>query len=852
MSSHNLGIESLLKLVKRLVNPLLERQYYWVIVKPKETDDLAKLFSKIEFLLRSKLGESSLDNISHFLEKLRSMLLDGKLSSDEETEVKISIAADNSSSTFQPLKEVLEEAFKKYFPDAAETDIAEVLYGQNGVYELVHLWCLTVIRHEESVKSNLAQKKEELLCELTRRRDESKDKRKDEGQGKQPVNEETLSVLSEVTSNIFEHLVYSLLTGEYIRDDNYSKILGDIRLAICNKLDEDEKDKVYYIHPTLVYLSRLCDEMIKMCQVFRVQLGLEGYEHVQRVFVVKEYDYIRLRTYVGGSSCPEEREARVFYELGMKLIEMTKIDMAYSMDERRFGVLTSLYSSCSYWLKSPAHLDIPGFIRELPKRTGASSILEMIKVKSAVLLTQWVESLSSDKSDKKESIFISQGEIYLSNSSGAGSKPVSSLSFVKCCRDSGKDRCQPVSKVPWTLSGKHVVDYNQYVENDLSLREKVEKVKGFDCSKMDHRASLRTELGAVCQGDHCIPPEYALALLNKIDELYDLAEKGEETSTIPLQYLAVYVRDLINRAQRGIELLGQGVGYQAQKRKKFESSFYAIGENGTPIFISSYEVNALALNEVTSDVLPKYRALHSQLLAKQAEDLSVKLETKTDELSRIEAKTAKLSVQLEAQKQDFTTNLEAQKRELSVQLEVQKQNFATGFKTQMQYLTDNFKTQKQYLTDDFENIKREVNQVASDTRKESMTLLSIFAAVMAFLVGGTAVFRDTDQSLADYLIVFGSMVLLAGLLLKVLYLKKFEWEYVQVDMGRLKKVGRGVRYWENFFLTIAMLFAIILVIGGWCLREAERGKAKTEQVFQADSLHTEREILLLREAKSVK
>ena len=113
-------------------------------------------------------------------------------------------------------------------------------------------------------------------------------------------------------------------------------------------------------------------------------------------------------------------------------------------------------------------------------------------------------------------------------------------------------------------------------------------------------------------------------------------------------------------------------------------------------------------------------------------------------------------------------------------------------------------------------------EAAQDTRKESISILSIFVALITFISVEISILKDTS-SIADYLILTVTIYIFISSIIGVLYFKSIEGnqEKNPSDNGQEKK-GKKLRDYSRITLSISIVVAVLIFVAGFVLKLAEK------------------------------
>ena len=219
-------------------------------------------------------------------------------------------------------------------------------------------------------------------------------------------NDHIYTKLDDIIKDLWISFSKSLLEGEFLKDAKYHIKLQDIITEIKLTYDTSSQEETIYLHPILPFIHELCQELSYMCLRIRVQIeeSQEEASSKRKVFHAPVSDLAR-KLYAGGVNSREMLKAKLFHDLGKKLIEMTRIDISGIIDDQAIPPLLLLYKQCER-LKDDKKDSIH---RDFPTDTDIKAIFKAICAKTSLLLFQSfykpvVSPNNPRKLDKNESI----------------------------------------------------------------------------------------------------------------------------------------------------------------------------------------------------------------------------------------------------------------------------------------------------------------------------------------------------------------------------------------------------------------------------------------------------------------
>lgn len=567
--------------------------------------------------------------------------------------------------------------------------------------------------------------------------------------------------LDDIIGDLWTSFSKSLLEGEFLKDSDYSIKLQAIITKIKLTYDTSSQEESIYLHPILPYIHELCQELSYMCLRIRVQIE-ESQEEAsckRKVFHAPVSDLAR-KLYAGGMNSEEMLKAKLFQDLGKKLIEMTRIDISGIIDDQAIPPLLLLYKQCER-LKDDKKESI-----DFPTDTDIKAIFKAICAKTSLLLFQSfykpvVESDNSRKLNKDESIknpytrakkfeILYEGNRYYVEKEGEKKEnllhyKINEFDNLTPFKGSLSDESTDIQK------------YNKYVT------EENKKEKGKEKGKEKWKDVLQNEeeQNKILEGllndpkninsDHLIyfrSLDLLLALMKRLKEMKEESQKKEEgKNNYDTNKYAQALEHLLKCFSEWIQSYKDFVSAE-QKRNKFEDSFYLVKEDDKeqPIFISSYGCKLIHTQALQDEAYPKYNRLYRQWIS-------------------------------EAQDEAVDRALKKINEDVSKHQE---------------------KAQKEITT--------EINKVQADSRRESISTLSIFVALLSFISGGISILKG-ETDVKDYLILTSTLYFFIAAMIFFLYFKAIEGDNPKKKFNSAKIV-----------LAVSMGFAVILIAVGLCIK----------------------------------
>lgn len=574
-------------------------------------------------------------------------------------------------------------------------------------------------------------------------------------------NDKTYIILDDIIKDLWTSFSKSLLEGEFIKDAEYSKKLEEIITKIKDIYDTSLQKETIYLHPILPFIHELCQELSYMCLRIGVQIE-ESQEEAsckRKVFHAPVSDLAR-ELYAGGVNSGEMLKARLFHDLGKKLIEMTRIDISGIIDDQAIPPLLLLYKQCER-LKDDKKTH-----RDFPPVTDIKAIFKAICAKTSLLLFQSFykpvvksnnpRELDTDKSIKNPYTRAKKFEILYEGNSYYVEKEGENEENLLYGKIEEFDNLTPF-KGSLSDESTDIQKYNKYVT------EENKKEKGKEKGKEKWKDVLQNEeeQNKILEGllndpkninsDHLIyfrSLDLLLALMKRLKEMKEESQKKEEgKNNYDTNKYAQALEHLLKCFSEWIQSYKDFVSAE-QKRNKFEDSFYLVKEDDKeqPIFISSYGCKLIHTQALQDEAYPKYNRLYRQWIS-------------------------------EAQDEAVDRALKKINEDVSKHQE---------------------KAQKEITT--------EINKVQADSRRESISTLSIFVALLSFISGGISILKG-ETDVKDYLILTSTLYFFIAAMIFFLYFKAIEGDNPKKKFNSAKIV-----------LAVSMGFAVILIAVGLCIK----------------------------------
>ncbi len=591
-------------------------------------------------------------------------------------------------------------------------------------------------------------------------------------------NENRHIILDEIIKDLWTSFSKSLLEGEFLKDSDYSIKLQAIITEIKHTYDTSPQEETIYLHPILPFIHELCQELSYMCLRVRVQIEecQEEASSKRKVFHAPVSGLAR-KLYAGGMNSEEMLKAKLFQDLGKKLIEMTRIDISGIIDDQAIPPLLLLYKQCER-LKDDKKESI-----DFPTDTDIKAIFKAICAKTSLLLFQsfYKPVVGSDKSsllNKNESIknpytrakkfeILYEGNRYYVEKKGEEKKNLlydkinefeSLIPFEKPSPDNSTDNS--------TDKPKDIKNYDDYVTEKNKKEKGKKKWKKVLQNEKKQKEILEGLLNDPknINAEHLIyfrSLDLLLALMKRLKKMKEEGQKKEEgKENYNTSKYAQALGYLLKCFSEWIQSYKDFVSAE-QKRNEFEDSFYVVMEVELKIFISSYGCKLIHTPALQGEVYPKYNRLYMQWIS-EAQDEAVDRANKVfDEASQ-----------------------KMQKEVSQVQNTAKKQ------------------------------INTAINKAQADSRRESISTLSIFVALLSFISGGINILQGA-AGVADYLILTATLYIFIASIIFFLYFKGIEGDKQEKELN-----------WSKIVMLIATAIAIRVVVVGLCIKYYNKTEAQ--------------------------
>lgn len=606
-------------------------------------------------------------------------------------------------------------------------------------------------------------------------------------------NDHIYTKLDDIIKDLWTSFSKSLLEGEFLKDSDYSIKLQAIITEIKLTYDTSSQEESIYLHPILPYIHELCQELSYMCLRVRVQIEecQEEASSKRKVFHAPVSDLAR-KLYAGGMNSEEMLKAKLFHDLGKKLIEMTRIDISGIIDDQAIPPLLLLYKQCER-LKDDKKDSIH---RDFPTDTDIKAIFKAICAKTSLLLFQsfYKPVVGSDKSsllNKNESIknpytrakkfeILYEGNRYYVEKKGEEKKNLlydkinefeSLIPFEKPSTDNSTDNS--------TGKPKDIKNYDDYVTEKNKKEKGKKKWKEVLQNEKKQKEILESLLNDPknINAEHLIyfrSLNLLLALMKRLKKMKEEGQKKEEgKENYNTSKYAQALGHLLKCFSEWIQSYKDFVSAE-QKRNKFEDSFYVVMEVELKIFISSYGCKLIHTPALQGEVYPKYNWLYMQWISEAQDEALDKANEAKCLIEKVDKKAQEIDEETEESKILIQKTVSTSKRD----------------------------------------IETKISRLQISVRKESISTLSIFVALLSFISGGINILQGA-ASLADYLILTSTLYIFIASIIFFLYFKSIEGDKQEKELN-----------WSKIVMLIATAIAIRVVVVGLCIKYYNKTEAQ--------------------------
>ena len=553
--------------------------------------------------------------------------------------------------------------------------------------------------------------------------------------------EKRCAQLDEIIKDLWIPFSKSLLEGEFLKDPEYSKKLQDIVEKIRNTYDSTLSEDVIYLHPILLRIHELCQELSYVCQCIRMQIeepkeGQEEPHNKRRVFHAP-VSYLARKSYAGGVNSGEMLKANLFHDLGKKLIEMTRIDLSGVIDDQAVSHLFLLHKQCTLLLDNkdsnlldfPSDTEIEGIFKSIRAKTSLLLFQSFYKpcVTSKICKIDRAQSIARPYERAKNFEILYEGERYHLTDTRGSSEIKLLHKQIK-----GFESLTPVA-LSEEYSQGDILKYDNYIQRGKKGREDL--LKGEE-ERMKFLNDLLQNLNKDQLRERILhlPLNVLLSLMKELRTKKEsdhkrLIEKPAYDNSRYAQTMGFLLKCFYERL-----LIYKDFVAAEQKKDTYVNSFYKLKEIDQKIFISSFGCKLLHPQALQDEAYHKYNQTYREWLSEAQEETMEK---------STELKNAAEKAQVTA-----------------------KEAADEAKKTTKEAVDEAKKTTK-------EAAEEAAEEATKDTRKEAISILSIFVALITFISGGLSILQGTN-SLEDYLILTGTLYIFIASIIGFLYFKAIE------------------------------------------------------------------------------
>ena len=435
-----------------------------------------------------------------------------------------------------------------------------------------------------------------------------------------------------------------------------------------------------------------------------------------------------------------------FYDFAKMLITLTRVDISGVINHSTVSSLLLLYKLCSRLIGEKNKKNNNDAQRRpsrsfFPWNENIEKVFTLIQAKTSLLLVHSFYKPSINESvgklDLKKSIstpysrvenfeILYEGERYilkgeatpdLSLLCDTGFKEFDNLKLVTPLKINDK-KLSDVGK-------SDIENYNTYIENGRAIRKKLPNQEELKKKLIEGKEEFDSQY---------YPIDVLLSLMRTLEKEYTKKEKEQEPELDSAKY-AEAMGTLLKCFSENIQHYKEFVAAD-QKRALYKDSFFIIDNYDLSIFISSYGCKLFDTDALEYEVYPQYNRLYRKWLSKaqaEAKELTKEAADKASKASQ-EATIAAEVVQ-KASNEAAEAALKASEAK-SI-------------------------------------IKEESNQILLHVRRESMSIISVFVALITFISVGISILKGVNN-LPDYMILAGTLYVFIASIIGFLYFKKIE------------------------------------------------------------------------------
>ena len=328
-----------------------------------------------------------------------------------------------------------------------------------------------------------------------------------------------------------------------------------------------------------------------------------------------------------------------------------------------------------------------------------------------------------------------------------------------------------------------IENYNTYIENGRAIRE-----------NLPNQEELKEELLEGKKFDSkYYPVDVLLSLMRRLEEEYTKKEEGQEPELDSVKY-AEAMGTLLKCFSENVQHYKEFVAAD-QKRALYENSFFTIDNHDLSIFISSYGCKLFDTDALEHEVYHQYNRLYRKWLSKaQAETIIY-----TEQIAKEATQASQGAVE------------RANQASKEVNQASEKVNQASK---------------------EVKSFAKEAQNIRLDVRRESMSIISVFVALITFISVGISILKGVNN-LPDYMILAGTLYVFIASIIGFLYFKKIEKPqpggkpFATRCKHFLKKITPA-----EVMLFFSVVFAIFVIRSGFCLKKDQKLNLKDVEIQQ--------------------
>ena len=300
------------------------------------------------------------------------------------------------------------------------------------------------------------------------------------------------------------------------------------------------------------------------------------------------------------------------------------------------------------------------------------------------------------------------------------------------------------------------------------------------------------------------PTDILLSLMRTLEEEYTKKEKGQEPELDSAKY-AEAMGTLLKCFSENIQHYKEFVAAD-QKRALYKDSFFTIDNCNHNIFISSYGCKLLDTEALEHEAYHQYNRLYRKWLSKaQAETINY-----TEQIAKEATQASKVAVERanQASERAIKASEEANKASEEVNKASEEVNKAS----------------------------EEAQNIRLDVRRESMSTISVFVALITFISVGISILKGVNN-LPDYMILAGTLYVFIASIIGFLYFKKEET--IETPQSAENFATRCKRFLKKItptpagvMLFFSVVFAIFVIRSGFCLKKDQKLNLKDVEIQQ--------------------